>query len=407
MISPKQERILAFAQSGYDALIADGAVRSGKTSLMAWAFVEWAMAGFENQRFGICAKTVGSAEQNIVVPFISMGLARERYSIKYHRAQKIMEVTRRGRTNIFEVFGGKDESSYALIQGRTLAGVLLDEVVLMPQSFVNQALARCSVDGAKLWFSCNPADPQHWFYQSWILRHEEHNALYLRFAMTDNPSLSEKTLARYRSMYPQGVFYDRYVLGKWVQAEGLIYPMWEDTLMDAPPTSPPRRRVISLDYGTMNAFAALKWAEYDGFWLCEDEYYYSGRDEGATKTDGEYAEDLERFADGIPKPIKVIIDPSAASFIALLRKRGWKVIQADNDVLDGIRETATAFQAGKVKISRRCENFVSELQNYVWEEDAGEDRPVKERDHACDAARYFVKTAEIMRPRKTYKPIFR
>lgn len=190
MISDKQKKILAFPYSKYDALICDGAVRSGKTSIMMWAFVDWAMREFDGQRFGICGKTVDSATKNIVVPFISMTLAKERYVMRWRRADKVLEVRRGGATNYFEVFGGKDESSYALIQGRTLAGVLLDEVALMPRSFAEQALTRCSVDGAKMWFSCNPESPQHWFYTEWIKRAEERNALHLHFEMSDNPGLS-------------------------------------------------------------------------------------------------------------------------------------------------------------------------------------------------------------------------
>ena len=150
MISVKQKKILAFPYSSYDAIICDGAVRSGKTSIMMWAFVGWAMRAFSGQRFGICGKTVDSASKNIVVPFISMSLAKERYVLRWRRSDKILEVRRGAAINFFEVFGGKDESSAALIQGRTLAGVLLDEVALMPRSFVEQALARCSVDGAKM-----------------------------------------------------------------------------------------------------------------------------------------------------------------------------------------------------------------------------------------------------------------
>lgn len=159
MISPQQKKILAFPYSRYDAIICDGAVRSGKTSIMMWAFVDWAMREFSGQRFGICGKTVDSASKNIIVPFTAMTLAKEKYTIRWRRSEKILEVRRGAVTNWFEVFGGKDESSAALIQGRTLAGVLLDEVALMPRSFVEQALARCSVDGAKLWFSWQPGFP--------------------------------------------------------------------------------------------------------------------------------------------------------------------------------------------------------------------------------------------------------
>ena len=190
MISAKQKKILAFPYSPYDALICDGAVRSGKTSIEVVAFIDWAMREFSSQRFGICGKTVGSATENMVIPYISMHYAKKRYTLHWRRSQKILEVRRGPIVNYFEVFGGRDESSYALIQGRTLAGVLLDEVVLMPESFVNQALARCSVDGARFWFSCNPGNPNHWFKKKWIDHREEHNALYLHFEMTDNPSLS-------------------------------------------------------------------------------------------------------------------------------------------------------------------------------------------------------------------------
>lgn len=222
MISQKQKKILAFPYSSYDALICDGAVRSGKTSIMMWAFVRWAMENFSGQRFGVCGRTVDSCTKNIIVPFMAMSFAKERYIIRWRRGDKVMEVRRGAVTNYFEVFGGKDEASYTLIQGRTLAGVLLDEVVLMPRSFVEQALARCSVDGAKLWFSCNPGSPHHWFYQEWIKRHRERNTLYLHFEMTDNPGLSARTLERYANMYA-GIFYDRYVRGLWVAAEGVVY----------------------------------------------------------------------------------------------------------------------------------------------------------------------------------------
>lgn len=221
-ISKKQFQIMAFPYTDYDALICDGAVRSGKTSFMMWSFVDWAMRTFDGHRFGICGRTVDSCTKNIIVPFTTMSKAKEEYRIRWRRADKVLEVTCGDKTNYFEVFGGKDESSFALIQGRTLAGVLLDEVVLMPRSFVEQALARCSVDGSKIWFSCNPGSPHHWFYQEWIKQAQERNALYIHFEMRDNPGLSEKVLERYENMYA-GIFYDRYIKGLWVAAEGVVY----------------------------------------------------------------------------------------------------------------------------------------------------------------------------------------
>lgn len=390
MISDKQKKILAFPYSKYDAIICDGAVRSGKTSIMMWAFVDWAMREFSGQRFGICGKTVDSASKNIVVPFVSMTLAKERYTLRWRRADKILEVRRGAVTNYFEVFGGKDESSFALIQGRTLAGVLLDEVALMPESFFNQALARCSVDGARLWFSCNPDNPHHWFYINWIKKHKERNALYLHFEMTDNPSLSEKTLERYRTQYT-GVFYDRYIRGLWVAVDGLIYPMFgESNIVDDIPDS--GEYYISVDYGTLNPFSAGLWC-WDGKHATRiREYYYSGRDERLNKTDEEYYSELENLA-GDLQIRSVVVDPSAASFIEVIhRHHRFSVRKAVNDVVPGIVTTARYLQDGTIKIHRDCKDEIREFGLYRWDEKSNEDRPIKENDHAMDETRYFVMT---------------
>lgn len=408
MISCKQREILAFPYSDYDALICDGAVRSGKTSIMMWAFVAWAMEFFSGQRFGICGKTVDSASKNIVQPFISMTMAKEYYSLRWRRADHILEVTQEGRTNYFEVFGGRDESSFMLIQGRTLAGVLMDEVVLMPESFVNQALARCSVDGSKLWFSCNPGSPQHWFYLNWIKRAEEHDALYLHFEMKDNPALSEKVLKRYESMY-SGVFYDRYIRGLWVLAEGLIYPMFDDECtVDAPPESAGKAEYyVSCDYGTLNPFAALLW-RWDGKTATlMREYYYSGRERQQSKTDEEYYQDVARWIGDVPIR-SFIVDPSAASFIETLRRhKKFLVRHAKNDVLPGIMTTSRYLQDGTIKVCKECKNTIKEFGLYRWDEESNEDRPIKENDHAMDAVRYFAYT--VLREKvgkKAYTPLW-
>lgn len=396
MISAKQKKILAFPYSRYDALICDGAVRSGKTSIEVVAFIDWAMRAFSGQRFGICGKTVGSATENMITPYLSRSYAKRRYTLRWRRSQKILEVRRGPRVNYFEVFGGRDESSFALIQGRTLAGVLLDEVVLMPESFVNQALARCSVDGARIWFSCNPGNPNHWFKREWIDRREEHNALYLHFEMADNPSLSEKTLARYQSMY-SGVFYDRYVRGLWVAAEGLVYPMFskEAHVVDEIPWQVLQRgkRYISVDYGTVNPTAAGLWCLWNGAAYLMREYYYDSRELGNQQlTDEEHYAGLEKLA-GDKRIERVIVDPSAASFKQTIRRHGkFSVWDADNSVLDGIRLTASLLQAGRIRIHRSCKGLISEMGQYRWDVDAPEDAVIKEFDHGMDMMRYFCST---------------
>lgn len=393
MISQKQMKILAFPYTKFDALICDGAVRSGKTSLMMVAFIDWAMREFSGQRFGICGKTVDSCVKNIIVPYISMSYAKERYTMRWRRSDKLLEVKRGPITNWFEVFGGKDESSFALIQGRTLAGVLLDEVVLMPESFVNQALARCSVKGAKLWFSCNPGNPQHWFKTGWIDRAKEHNALYLHFEMTDNPSLPQEVLDRYMTMYPSGVFRDRYIRGLWVAAEGLVYPMFDPKIHVVDDIPPKRGKYyISCDYGTVNPCAMGLWQVYNGHACMIKEYYYDSRAKKYRRTDEEHYAELEKLAEGY-KIERVIVDPSAASFIETVQRHGkFAAWNADNSVIDGIRLVGTLLRAGRLTFHRSCEGIIKEFGLYRWDEEATEDKVIKEFDHQLDSARYFCNT---------------
>lgn len=357
MLSEKQKSILAFPYTNYQTLICDGAVRSGKTSLMMVAFIDWAMRSYKNTRFGICGKTVDSATKNIIAPYTAMTYAKEKYRIRWRRSDKLLEVSRGDVTNWFEVFGGKDESSFMLIQGRTFAGVLMDEVALMPRSFVEQAMARCSVAGARFWFSCNPGSPNHWFYQEWIKKPFEHNVLYLHFRMEDNPSLTQETLELYRSTY-RGIFYQRYILGEWVVAEGLIYNFGEDNITDETPKG--AEYYISVDYGTLNPFSAGLWSVTGAKAVRIREYYYDGRKRQRQLTDEEYCEAIETLAEGI-FITKVIVDPSAASFIAALKRKGYRVQQADNSVLDGIRRTAGYLKNGNIKIHRSCVDTIQEF----------------------------------------------
>lgn len=402
MISLQQKKILAFPYSKYDAIICDGAVRSGKTSIMMWAFVRWAMENFSGQRFGICGKTVDSCSKNIIVPFTAMTLAKEKYTMRWRRSEKILEVRRGTTTNWFEVFGGKDESSAALIQGRTLAGVLLDEVALMPRSFVEQALARCSVDGNKKWFSCNPESPQHWFYLEWIKKHDERNALYLHFTMRDNPGLTEKVIEQYESMF-SGVFHDRFIRGLWVVAEGLVYPMFDErNITDEVPKS--GEYYVSCDYGTLNPFSAGLWCWNGKVATRVREYYYSGRDERNNKTDEEYYIELEKLAGDLPVK-SVIVDPSAASFIEVIRRhKRFRVQKAINDVIPGIATTARYIQDGTIKVHRNCKDAIREFGLYRWDDKSTEDKPIKENDHAMDDIRYFTMTILRHKVRKAGQP---
>ncbi len=375
-----------------DAIICDGAVRSGKTVCMVDGFFLWSMATFDGQSFCICGKTVASLRRNVVLNLHDWlgGI----FTIKEKRNENKLIVSDGKHTNAYFLFGGRDESSYALVQGITLAGALLDEVALMPQSFVEQVCARCSVAGSKLWFNCNPAGPEHWFYKSWILREKEKNALRVHFTMSDNLSLDQSIRERYERLY-EGVFYRRYILGEWCVAEGLVYQFDNDlhTVGELPEDFRKRGEwYISCDYGTLNPFSAGLWCVYRGKAIRVAEYYYSGRSTSSMKTDEEYYAELEKLA-GDKDIRSIIVDPSAASFIACIRRHGrFSVRKAKNEVLSGIRLTAAMLQSGVIKISTKCEDAIREFGLYRWDEKGEVDRVVKENDHAMDDIRYFCAT---------------
>ena len=337
---------------------------------------------------------MGAVERNIVTPLLSIVYLKQNFSIRYNRADHVIVAKRGKRENRFYLFGGKDESSAALIQGITLAGVLLDEVALMPRSFVEQALARCSVSGAKLWFNCNPEGPEHWFRKEWILKAAHHKALHLHFTMDDNPALDDATRERYRTMY-SGVFYERFVLGNWVMSEGLVYDMFDPTenvYREAPAGMyDVSQRYIACDYGTTNPTVFLDIYD-DGEKIRVDrECRWDSRKERRQKTDQEYADDFMEFMGGTDAT--VLVDPSAASFIVALRQRGVYVQEADNDVLDGIRKTGVLLNRREILIHEQCSGLIDELGTYLWDEKAslrGEEKPVKQNDHSVDALRYFV-----------------
>lgn len=396
-ISDKQAQILLFPlQDGYDALICDGAVRSGKTSMMSLSFVLWAMRRFNRRSFAFCGKSVGAVERNIINPLLGVQYLLEQFELRYSRSAHALIVRRGEKENVFYLFGGKDESSASLIQGVTLAGVMLDEVTLMPRSFVEQALARCSVSGAKLWFNCNPENPRHWFRQEWILKLDKHKAKHLHFLMDDNPSLDDATKERYRSSF-SGVFYRRFVLGEWCISEGVVYDMFnedENTYTDAQRPVDLEwtgQRTIAIDYGTTNPMRFLEIYDYDGTLYIDREYNWDSREEHRQKTDTEYADDLEQFVGR--DPCELIIDPSAASFIAECQRRGFYVTAADNEVLDGIRKVSTLMAKRKIKIHKSCACLIDEMGTYLWDDKAalrGVEKPVKESDHSADALRYKV-----------------
>lgn len=375
-----------------DMIICHGSIRSGKTIAMIDSFITWSLAKHKHQNFIIAGKSMGALKRNVLEPMFQILTAK---GIDYHYHRSGDPYISIG-TNIYYLFGANNESSQDTLQGLTAAGALADEAALFPRSFVDQMIGRCSAEtgtqGAKVFLNCNPAGPYHWFKKEFIDKAEEKNIYVLHFMMDDNLSLSERVKDRFRRMF-SGVFYQRYILGLWVMAEGIIYDMF-NRKQHVVKTVERRysNYYVSIDYGTQNPTTFGLWGLCDGIWYKVKEYHFEGR-KGKQKTDTEYSEDLKKFLNGIPAVI--IVDPSAASFIAQLKKDGFRVRKAINDVLDGIRNVATALSEEMIKFNDCCIETFKEFDSYVWDEkaaDRGEDKPLKKNDHHMDGDRYFVHT---------------
>lgn len=403
--SKKQKQVLTWwcpdsPVKDADGIIADGAIRSGKTLSMSLSYVLWAMNSFNQQNFGMAGKTIGSFRRNVLF-WLKLMLASRGYKVVDHRSDNLLVISKGDAVNYFYIFGGKDERSQDLIQGITLAGMFFDEVALMPESFVNQATGRCSVEGSKFWFNCNPDSPQHWFKTKWIDQCEKKNLLYLHFTMDDNLSLSEKIKNRYRGMYV-GVFFKRYILGLWCVAEGLVYSMFDpEKHVTSEYMAGAKEYVVSVDYGTVNPFSCGLWS-FDGKnSIREQEVYYNSREVGHRVDDEEYYRMMDEMI-GNRKVSYIIVDPSAASFIEVIKKHGKYIVKgANNDVLDGIRVVTTFLNKGMIKIHESCEDCISEFGLYCWDEESTEDAVIKENDHAMDDVRYYCYT--FLRQRLRWK----
>ena len=401
MLSPKQIEFIHNANRRYNLKV--GAVRSGKS----YADIVYTIPSRLRERHGkgglsvILGVSRETIERNVLQPM------REQYTSRLVGNINARNIARVCGEDVY-CLGAEKISQVAKIQGSSIAYCYGDEIAKWhPEVF---AMMQSRLDKPYSCFdgSCNPEYPNHWL-KSFIDR--EDIDIYLQgYTIFDNPFLPKEFVDNLCKEYAGTVYYQRYILGEWALAEGLIYPMYADIIEDLPETAP-EKYVLSLDYGTMNAFSAGLWGKYGDIWWRIKEYYYSGRDTGVQQTDEEYAQALDEFTEGIGdayNKLRVIIDPSAASFIALLRKRGkYHVIPADNAVADGIRETATAMKLGKIKISPACENWKKEVQGYVWDDTAGDDRPIKVNDHAMDDMRYFVKTMGVAKAKSQYKSIYR
>lgn len=374
----------------------EGSVSSGKTwiSLVLWAFWVKTMPNNPDSLYLMSARSLTTLKRNCLLPLQSL-IGQDNFSFSINTKEGKLF----GRTILLE--GANDSQAEAKIRGLTLQGAYVDEATKVPRDFWAMLLSRLRKPQAKLFATTNPDAPSHWLKTEYIDRKDKLSMLVMKFLMDDNTTLPAEYVQSIKNEYT-GIFYDRFILGLWVLAEGLIYSRYREAL-EKPPEGRAEQYGLSIDYGTMNAFSAGLWGKYGDVWYRIKEYYYSGRDTQKQKTDDEYADDLAEFVEGYASEfnkIRTIIDPSAASFIALLKRKGiYRVCPADNDVRNGIIEVGRAMHLGKIKISPDCKNAIREFEGYIWDEKAGDDRPVKVNDHAMDDIRYFVKTMKIACPK--------
>ncbi len=360
---------------------------------MILSFLLWSQSSFSGKDFIVAGVTAGALRRNVLSPLFGM---LEAFGIgwEYRRADGQVVIG----TNTYHLFGADKDNAQDKLQGMTAAGAYADEAALFPRSFIDQMIGRCSVQGSRIFMNCNPNGAYHYIKTDFIDRAGEIGLYRLHFTMDDNRTLSPAIRESYARSFA-GVFYRQYILGEWVSAEGAVYPMWDDAANTYQDEDPLRykgaRRFAAVDYGTANPCVFLD-AYDDGavFWIA-NEYYWDSAAKRRQKTDAEYAEDLEVFLGG-DRNVQIIIDPSAASFKAELRGRGFRVRDAKNDVREGIAATAALIGSRAVRVNRdRCPAFLREVHAYLWDAKAcrrGEEKPVKDHDHAMDALRYLCHT---------------
>lgn len=361
----------------------EGSVSSGKTwvSLVLWGF--WVATMPADKLYLMCGKSLTTLKRNCLIPLEELfGRSNFQFSTSAKEAYLF------GRRILLE--GANDARSESKIRGLTLQGAYCDELTLFPRDFFVMLLSRLRVPGAKLIATTNPDSPEHWLKKEYIDRRTELDMLVVRFLLDDNTTLDPQYVTAVKAEYT-GVFYNRFILGEWCLAEGIVYPQFDRTQHVRQLDSPQGKWYISVDYGTLNAFSAGLWC-YDGKQAYRAaEWYYSGRAQRRQLTNAQYLKHIQALAGG--RNIEaVVVDPSAASFITELRQVGFTVRKGKNDVVDGIRRVSMALQQGKLLFSPACQDCIREFSLYRWDEKAAEDRPIKENDHAMDDVRYFVNT---------------
>lgn len=394
--SKKQKKLLSWwhdssPYQNYDTIIADGSIRSGKTIAMIFSFIVWSLHTFEHQNFILAGRSMGAMKRNVLEPLFQI-LSAQGLPYEYKRTEN--PYVKVG-TNVYYIFGASNEASQDTLQGLTSAGALLDEAALLPQSFINQAIGRCSVEGSKVWMNCNPESPYHFIKTDFIDMAKEKSILRLHFTLDDNLSLSQKVKDKYRRMF-SGVFYQRYIEGQWVMADGIIYDAFDINTMVVDEIPKIKRYWIGVDYGNQNSTCfVLVGLGVDNKCYIVDEYKHSGRETSRQKSPSQYAEDLKQFIAKQGVAIEnIFIDPAATSFIITCHQAGIpKIATAFNDVKYGIGLIQSLIVEDKFRIHKKCIHLLKNMSSYSWDSKAqkyGEDKPLKQNDDMVDGMRYGI-----------------
>jgi PBSX family phage terminase large subunit len=299
--------------------------------------------------------------------------------------------------------GAEKVSQVSKIRGASIKYCYGDEVADWSEEVFELLKSRLDKEYSCFDGTFNPQYPNHWLKK---FLDSDADIFSQTYTIDDNPFLPESFKENLKREYAGTVFYDRYILGLWVLAEGLIYPMFNDSCISETVPRDYSEYIVSMDYGIQNPTAMILWGKYDGVWYAVKEFYHSGRETGQQRTDQQYYDELDALAGDLPVR-KLIVDPSATSFIALCnQKKRFHVWKANNDVVDGIQHTASCLQDGTIKINGCCKRTIQEFGLYSWDDKAGEDKPIKENDHAMDAVRYFVNTTQVWRKKKPYQSIY-
>lgn len=394
-ITPKQKEYLLDTRFARINLL-EGSVRSGKTwiSLVAWALFVASMP--RDAEFLMVGKTLTTLRRNC---FGLLQQLEPQFTFNTTAKKAFLY----GRTIWLE--GADNEASENKIRGMTLAGAYFDELTLIPRGFYYMALSRLSYPNAKLFATTNPDSPAHYVYTD-IIENDAIDKTVTKFLIRDNTFLDDSYIDELEREYAAvPASYQRYILGEWVLAEGLVYPNYANTV----PTENRAytRYMVSMDYGIQNPTAMILWGYYDGIWYAVREYYHSGRDTNNQKTDEQYYDELCKLCGDLPVE-RIFVDPSASSFITLIRQKGkYHVRHADNSVIEGIHHVGSALTNRMILFNDCCESTIREFSLYSWNPKAiSEDAVIKENDHAMDAVRYFVQTNRVYREPEQYTSVF-